>query len=150
MTNLLLASAMLITLGTTLLLSFTHSERKLDERMFRSIWGAGAFFVTMFMLLVIITHSVVMMKQGKFSASPFMAFEIGSREGGFFDGLYLFVQTSIFLAWSFFLPAHLYANHNLDLERGRPLYPYLINFLIGVILCAENSLLHDFFGRLMR
>lgn len=150
MTNLLIASAMLITLGTTILLSFSNSEQKMEKRMFRSIWGIGAFAVTMFMLLAIIMLAVVMMKEGKFNASPFRAFEIGSREGGVSDGLLLFVQSSILLVWAFFLPAHLYANHKFDLEQCRPLSPYVINFLIGVIFCTKNTLLHDFVGWLMR
>lgn len=55
---------------------------------------------------------------------------------GALQGMVLIIS---FLFWVFVLPAHLYANHVVKQGKKRPIYVYVINCLVGVVLTTPQN-----------
>jgi len=58
---------------------------------------------------------------------------------GYLDAITAVGMNLMFLLWAFIIPAQMYASNMYKKSERRPIYPYVINFLIGVILLGAGS-----------
>lgn len=73
------------------------------------------------------------------SALPWEVWIQESQRHGISSGLFAVIYHLIFLLWVFLVPGHLFANSVFKKSKTRPIYPYIVNILIGtavsVFLC---------------
>ena len=69
------------------------------------------------------------------SLIPWKAWEECSANG--LDCLADVIIKIIFLLWAFLIPAHIRSWEIYKKSGKRPIYPYVINFLIGIILSSD-------------
>ena len=98
-----------------------------------------AYYVTFLMAFVIVAGHIGMIARGETSANPLKAFRMAAERWGFFNGLFEVLSTFVFLMWVFILLAHLYGNSKVKKGQDRPVYPYIINILIGIIVCSQGG-----------
>ena len=87
----------------------------------------------------------------RFEMSPFF-WKAASREyydHGFIDGAFVFFWVATCNLWFFVVPAHIAANRMKASNKERPIYPYVINALVGILLVTPESPLYDFLRNIM-
>lgn len=70
--------------------------------------------------------------RGMSSPLPWEVWELESLDG-YTGGILALMRNLCYLLWVFILPAHLYTWRKYKESGRRPIYPYLINFLAGII-----------------
>ena len=95
--------------------------------------GAG------FMLLVFVCVDFGQIARGEVSPLPWLAYKQEMLRHGVANGVLAFISTLIYNLWTLWIPGHLFANAQKTKYGQRPIYPYIINLLVGVILSLKDN-----------
>lgn len=72
-----------------------------------------------------------------------------SVEGGILSLSIAVMFLFVLIAWTCFLPAHLFANKRAETSgEKRPIAPYILNLAVGAILLIEGNFLYRLFHKL--
>lgn len=138
MSDIFLLLAGLIILANSGLMLFTSS--KTYESLIENYPAINfSFFLMGFGLLVIIPSQFGEIAREEISAIPWEVWFQKSGRHGYSSGVLAVVINLIYLLWVFFIPGHLYANWIYNKNKDRPISPYIINVLAGVILCIPSN-----------
>jgi hypothetical protein len=77
--------------------------------------------------------------RGEVSPLPWVAYEQAMLRHGVANGVLAFISTLIYNLWTLWIPGHLFANAQKTKYGQRPIYPYIINLLVGVILSVKDN-----------
>lgn len=99
-------------------------------------------YATIFGIPMLLAHCAGRLARGEMSPLPTSEFARSTREHGFFAGMFSFEVGVIFLLWAFVIPGHIYADTYVQKGLKRPVFPYVINILVGVILCTEDNFVY--------
>lgn len=142
MTNLVFGVALIVTLIGSLFIAFTPESRQdaIVQRFPQVIpWMKVMMVVMVFYLMGLIAVNLGEISRGNASALPWVSYKQDALRHGTFAGVASFVITLIYNLWTFWIPGHLFANNKKREEGIRPVYPYVINVLTGILLSIENS-----------
>jgi membrane associated rhomboid family serine protease len=81
--------------------------------------------------------------RGEVSPLPWVAYEQEMLRHGVANGVLAFIWTLIYNLWTLWIPGHLFANAQKTKYGQRPIYPYIINVLVGVILSVKDNPVHQ-------
>jgi len=99
----------------------------------------AVLIVTFIALLIVIPWQLGAVARFEVSAVPWEVWSHESQRHGNLNGVLAVIVNLIFLLWVFLLPGHLYANSVLKKTGERVIYPYIVNILVGVILCTPSN-----------
>jgi hypothetical protein len=77
--------------------------------------------------------------RGESTPFPWEVFQAGLNNHGIFGGLHSLSYNVVFLLWAFLIPAQVYAQNKVEQGKRRPIYPYVINILLGVIVSMKHN-----------
>ena len=77
--------------------------------------------------------------RGEVSPLPWLAYKQEMLRHGVANGVLAFISTLIYNLWTLWIPGHLFANAQKTKYGQRPVYPYIINLLVGVILSLKDN-----------
>ncbi len=102
------------------------------------LYGGACLFLAI-VALFFVPFAVGLLGGGQTSPFPWDAFSATSRRHGFwsatFDALLVFTAD----LWLFVIPGHLWARALAAKQGPRPLYPYIINILLGLLLTMPGN-----------
>ena len=81
--------------------------------------------------------------RGEVSPLPWVAYEQAMLRHSVANGILAFISTLIYNLWTLWIPGHLFANAQKTKYGQRPIYPYIINLLAGVILSVKDNPVHQ-------
>lgn len=137
---------MLILLGS-LFFGFTSKARQ-DAIARRSPGLFGVFGAIFFLcILVLVLMWTGMIHRGEASPLPWEAYQKDALRHGVYSGVGSFIIILIYNLWTFWIPGHLFANEEEKKHGSRPLYPYIINGLMGLLLSTENNAVGNLLGK---
>jgi hypothetical protein len=92
-------------------------------------------------LVLVVTIPVIGGQLGRAEVSPFPwdQFISEQQRHGFWDATLSVLSLLTFHLWAFLIPAHFYATYVAKKTARRPWYPYVINFLIGLLLSTPHN-----------
>jgi len=149
MTAVLFVFVGLVALGNTVLMLATDSDGY-DAALEKHVFVKIALYMTFIALLVVIPWQLGAIARLEVSALPWDVWNQESQRHGNLNGVLAVVINLIFLSWVFLLPGHLYSNSLLKKTGKRAKYPYVVNMLIGLILCTPSNPIYqliDVLGR---
>jgi hypothetical protein len=136
--NILVFSLLILTLLWSVLLAYASETRQsaLAER-FPWVTVVGTAIVLCVLGLVVMRFGMI--SRGEVSALPWNAYQREALRCGVGCGVFTLISTLIYNLWTFWIPGHLFANHKKKIQGDRPVYPYVINGLTGLLMSIENS-----------
>jgi ABC-type glycerol-3-phosphate transport system permease component len=69
-----------------------------------------------------------------------------ARLHGFWDATFKSLEVTTFHLWAFVIPGHLSANDIAKRKGRRPWTPYVINILVGLLLCSPCNPIYRMFS----
>ena len=102
--------------------------------------------LTFFALLMIIPWQIGAIARYEVSALPWMVWQEESNRHGYSNGFLAVLINLIFILWVFLIPGHFAASKLFEKTEKRPVHPYAINILIGLILCTPMNSIYKFLG----
>lgn len=131
----------LIVFGNSCLLLVTDSDsynKIADKYSFVNV----VCLVTFLALFVVLPWQLGATARSETSVFLWKVWSQESQRHGYINGAVGVVINLIFLLWVFVIPGHLYANSVAKKTGNRPACPYLVNALIGVIICTPGNPLY--------
>ena len=124
------------------------TNKRIDERI-KPYLDTKKWILNLGSIIILIAWFLCLFKigslgRGETSPLPWEAFSRANSRNGLAEGFAQFFLTITFLLWAFLIPGHLKATSKKNATGSRPSYPYVINFLFGLLLVTPNSPLHRF------
>jgi hypothetical protein len=96
-------------------------------------------------LIIIVLGGLGSLARGEESVIPWRVFLDVSHNHGYLNGTYALANSIILFLWLFFVPGRLYSDHVRHKTNRLVLYPYVVNILIGLLLCSRDNIFYRLF-----
>ena len=100
-----------------------------------------------FMLLLLLAMVGGEIAREEMRAWPVDEFVFRERLHGFWDAAFGSLMLVTFHLWAFLVPGHCYARYIMESKGKRPWTPYVINILVGLLLCSPCNPIYMLFKR---
>ena len=101
-----------------------------------------------FMLFILLPSTIGGIARGEVGAWPPWNVTLwGHKPPGFWGPTFMLLPTTTFYLWAFVIPGHFCANDIAKRKGRRPWTPYVINILVGLLLCSPCNPIYRMFSR---
>lgn len=129
-------------------LAMAVTGQETHERFLRFFERSSMLFILTSVVSLMLGLGLVaaysgLIARGEVSPLPWVAYEQEMLRHGVANGVLAFISTLIYNLWTLWIPGHLFANAQKTKCGQRPIYPYIINVLVGVILSVKDNPVHQ-------
>lgn len=140
-------AGLLLTLAASLFIGFASEEQQ-AALVKRLPWLNIVGVLLLLFVLALVAMHMGMIARGETSALPWEAYRQEALRHDVSSGVFSFLSTVTYNLWTLWLPGHLFASSQKTNHGKRPIYPYVINVLVGLLLSTENDPLYRMFDSL--
>ena len=138
MTELLFTLGGIVAFSTSVLLLVTN-QASFESLQRRVRILKAALVITFIAVLVVIPLEIGAIAREETSAFPWNVWLHELNRSGYMSAMFGVFINLVFLLWAFLIPGHLYANSVVKRGGARPVHAYVINILVGLILCTPSN-----------
>lgn len=117
-------------------------EGRLNQCVKKIPWISPVAGIAGFIVFIMFVITTGQLARGETSPIPWEAFSQEYRRHGLVDGLFVFFMMISYLLWALLIPGHLKASSEKLINGKRPIYPYIINLLVGLLLVTPGNPLY--------